>query len=366
MAATPQELPTDRRGQRGEPAPTAADAERIGAMLEGVLPQLLGGDGRVEVCDIVSGNVNCTYKVKYAGRFLGVRVTFNQYRFKYEKNIIKEIFAIYLIYYSKPASNDAVARRIVDGILRNSVGSHINHSLVRSIVRYDWSLRTLPYPFFVYEWIEGDALWRTGGKDQYFLAGRDLARLHQISFQAYYQDIFNIGRTPRSWAENFTLSFARELAQARARLPADVLAKVGALDVSRMRPGRPALVHNDYAGGNIIVDEAGARKIIDWDNWLVESPELDLLKMKYWTAIGEDGLLAHDPELYAAFLAGYRSLETTAIDEDLLRAYEVLWLMRTFNFESAKREDSEISPGGASWREHYPPAQAYLDHLRAL
>jgi aminoglycoside phosphotransferase (APT) family kinase protein len=126
------------------------------------------------------------------------------------------------------------------------------------------------------------------------------------------------------------------------------------------------LVHNDYAGSNIIVDNTGARKIIDWDNWLVESPELDLLKMKYWTVIGEDNLLTHEPDLFAAFLAGYGSLENTSIDEDLLRAYEVLWLMRTFNFESAKREDSEIRPGGTSWHEHYPPAEAYLDYLRAL
>jgi len=342
------------------------DTDEILARLQDVFATRLGGDGRVEVLDVISGNMNSIYKVRYAGQTLGVRITFDQYRFKYERDIIKEIFAIFIIYHARAAANDEVARTIVDGILRAPSGAHISHRLVRSVVYYDWSRHRLPYPFFIFEWVEGDVLWRAGDAGQYFLAGQDLARLHRIAFESYYRDIFQIGRAPLGWAENFARAFGQELAEAEQRLPARLAAKARALDIGRIRPARPCLVHNDYAGGNIIVAPDGGRKIIDWDNWLVEAPELDLVKMKYWTAIGEDGMLGHDPALYGAFLDGYRSLAGTAIDEARMRAYEMLWLMRTFNFESAKRDEAEEPAAGVSWGKHYPPPSVYLDHLRAL
>lgn len=346
--------------------PERPDTDQILARLEDVFATRLGGDGGIEVLDVISGNMNSIYKVRYAGQTLGVRITFDQYRFKYERDIIKEIFAIFIIYYARETANDAVARNIVDGILRTPSGAHISHRLVRSVVYYDWSRRWLPYPFFIFEWVEGDVLWRANDAEQYFRAGQDLARLHRIAFDAYYRDIFQIGRTPLGWAENFASAFGQELAEAERRLPARIAAKLKGLDIGRIRPARPSLVHNDYAGGNIIVAPDGGRKIIDWDNWLVEAPELDLVKMKYWTAIGDDGMLGHDPALYGAFLDGYRSLTGDAVDKDRLRAYEMLWLMRTFNFESAKRDDSAEPKAGVSWGKHYPPASVYLDHLRAL
>ncbi len=110
------------------------DIDSTVEVLRGVLMSRLGGDGRIEICDSISGNVNCIYKIKYAGQFLGVRITFDQYRFKYEKEIIKEVFETFLIYHARPSSNDEVARSIVDGILRSPVGSHVSHSWVRSVV----------------------------------------------------------------------------------------------------------------------------------------------------------------------------------------------------------------------------------------
>ena len=119
-------------------------------------------------------------------------------------------------------------------------------------------------------------------------------------------------------------------------------------------------------GPRSVVGTDGTRKIIDWDNWVVESPELDVLKMKYWTAIGGDNLLAPDAGLMGAFLEGYGGVEGAVLDDDRLRAYEHLWLLRAFNFESAKREDGDARPTDASWAVHYPPAAAYEVYLRAL
>lgn len=344
----------------------ASDGEIVVQALQNALALRLGGNGQAEILDIVSGNVNCIYKIKYLDRYFGARLAVNQYRLKYEKNIIKEIFAILLISYLTPSPGDSAARDIIEGALRLPVGSNIGHGRVRDIVHYDWSMQTLPYPFFVFEWIAGEALWRDGRADQYFLAGQDLAWLHGISFESYYQDVFKIGRAPLDWAAGFGLSLSRELILAEGRLPPDLFARIAAFDSSRIKAGRPTLVHNDYAGGNIIVEPGGTRKIIDWDNWVVDSPELDVLKMKYWTGIGGEGLLAPDTALFAAFLDGYASTGARPLDEGLMGAYELLWLLRVFNFESAKREDRKAPAASASWSVHYPPPEAYVEYLRGL
>ena len=88
--------------------------------------------------------------------------------------------------------------------------------------------------------------------------------------------------------------------------------------------------------------------------------------MKYWTAIDGDDVPAPDAGLFGAFLEGYGSVEGAVLDQDRLRAYEALWLLRTFSFESAKREENEVRPTDASWQRHYPPAAAYEDDLRDL
>ena len=344
----------------------APGGEAIAQALQGVLAQHLGGNGQAEMLDTISGNINRIYKIEYLGRTLGARLAVNQYRFKYEKHIIKEVLAIQLISQSKPSPGDSVARDIVDDVLGRPVGANVGHGRIRDIIHYDWSMRTLPYPFFVFEWVEGEPLWLTGEADHYFLAGQDLAWLHGISFEFYYQDIFGIGRTPLDWAAGFGRSLARELALAEPRLPPDLFAQIAAFDIAALRPGCPTLVHNDYAGGNIIVEPGGTRRIVDWDNWVVDSPELDVIKMKYWTAVGSGGLLGHDAALFAAFLEGHASAGARPLDERLMGAYELLWLLRAFNFESAKQAEREMPAAPASWAAHYPPAAAYVEYLRGL
>ncbi|MEI6986823.1 MAG: phosphotransferase [Rhodospirillaceae bacterium] len=334
--------------------------ERLGV----IFSRQLGGNGDVELISVISGNVNTILKLRYEGRELGVRLALNTYRFKYEKDIIKEIFALFLIYHASDAENDMVARGIVDGILASPVGSYVGHTLVRRVLYYDWSMETLPWPFFIFEWVDGTILWHTPSEDDYFTAGCNLARLHRITFDSYYHDIFSIGREPLSWVERFGRALAAERLLAASLLPAVALAKLDGLDLSLITPARPCLVHNDYSGGNILKDGDGGQKIIDWDNWVVEAPELDLLKMKYWTAIGTDGMLCPVPVLYSAFLQGYNDAAGVVPDGRRLCAYETLWLTRAFTFESARRSGPPTA--GTDLARHYPPATTYEDWLRDL
>jgi hypothetical protein len=348
----------------------ALEPARILEPVGAVLRRHLGGDGAPELLETITGNVNTILKLAYQGRRLGVRLATHTYRFRYEKDIIKEIFALFLIYHGRDGGNDATARELVEGILAAPQGSHVGHALVRQVLYYDWSCTALPWPFFIFEWIDGTILWHTPSPDQYFQAGANLAELHGIGFDAYYRDIFRIGREPLPWAECFGAALEREAAAARPRLPPALAAKVGRFDAAGLTPARPCLIHNDYSGGNILVAAEGGQKIVDWDNWLVEAPELDLLKMRYWTAIGQDGRLAPDPARFEAFLAGYRSRPGAVIDPDRLRAYALLWLLRAYNFESAKRHAPDQAPDPAAVDADlstlYPPPARYEEFLAEL
>ena len=77
----------------------ASDGEIVVQALQNALALRLGGNGQAEILDIVSGNVNCIYKIKYLDRYFGARLAVNQYRLKYEKNIIKENYN-YVVKYS--------------------------------------------------------------------------------------------------------------------------------------------------------------------------------------------------------------------------------------------------------------------------
>lgn len=351
---------------RGDPsgADSSFDLERFLDLAGRILARHLGGRGEVAVSGAYSGNINRIYRLSYGGRALGARVALNRERFRYEKDIIKEVFAVLLLQHARAGANDGVARRIVDGLKDEPTGSHLGHALVRSILYYDWSMRAFPFPFFLFEWVEGEVLWRTASAEHYAGAGRDLAGLHRIGFDAFYEDIFKVGRTPLSWVERFERALARELERARPRLPEPVARKLAALDLAALADPKACFVHNDYSGGNIIVSPEGTRRIIDWDNWVIDAAELDLVKMKYWTAVGADGRLGHEPALFRAFLEGYREGGGGPADEPLLRAYECLWLLRTFNFESAKRDGAEADE--SSWARVYPPAETYLEHLAEL
>ncbi|MBI4184840.1 MAG: aminoglycoside phosphotransferase family protein [Proteobacteria bacterium] len=358
----PAEIDPARAAAPAEAAP-AFDLDRFLAVVSGILRGSLG-PGELRFQGSIAGNINRIYRFSYAGRPLGARVALNRDRFKYEKDIIKEVFAILLLQHAGEGANDRTARRIVEAMLVSPTGAHVGHAGVRSILHYDWSMTRFPYPFFVFEWVEGEVLWLRPDPAHYAGAGEDLARLHRIGFAAFYRDIFAAGREPLAWAERFRGALAPELAKARAALPAAVVARLESIAPESMAGPSATFVHNDYSGANIIVGPEGRRRIIDWDNWVIDAAELDLIKMKYWTAVGPEGRLVHEPNLFAAFREGYRRGGGRAIDERRLWAYEGLWLLRAYNFESAKRA-GEVRDE-TDWARVYPGPEAYVAYLDDL
>jgi hypothetical protein len=342
------------------------DVKRFMTALRPVLAERLGGDGIVKGSETRAGTFNRVIKFTYAGRHLGVRVAVDQRHFRYERDIVKEVFAMALLRYAGEEIDDERVAVIIESLLAKPRGGDLGHDSVRSILYYDWSMTDLPYPFFLFDWVEGPVLWEKPFAEHYHESGKLLAGIHQVRFENFYDNVFTIHQLPRSWRDHFRVCLNRELARAEIMLPPALFARLNGTDMSHLTAGQPCLVHNDFAGANIVIDQQLRPHAIDWDNWVVDCAELDLVKMKYWTAIGQEGRLTHRPELFEAFMAGYCAHAPQPIDEQRLKAYEYLWLLRCFNFENSSIAAEETASAGNSWRPVYPGASYYLDLLRDL
>ena len=75
--------------------------------------------------------------------------------------------------------------------------------------------------------------------------------------------------------------------------------------------------------------------------------------MKYWTAKNPSGLLSPQAALFGAFIGGYGDAGQAIVESLAFALYELLWLLRVFNFECAKQARG-IAPAPG-----YPEAGAY-------
>jgi aminoglycoside phosphotransferase (APT) family kinase protein len=156
-----------------------------------------------------------------------------------------------------------------------------------------------------------------------------------------------------NWSERFRSALDKEISAARGHLDEVLSVVLAKLTLPAVVTCRPCLVHNDFAPGNILVHGGTIAAVIDWDNAVIDAPHLDFVKMKYWTTRDPAGELAHDPRLFAAFVEGYGPVGREIVASELFTLYEILWLLRVFNFERSKEEQGlDRAPG-------YPAATVY-------
>ena len=87
---------------------------------------------------------------------------------------------------------------------------------------------------------------------------------------------------------------------------------------------------------------------------------LDFVKMKYWTAKDDRGQLGHNSALFRAFVTGYGPRGPEIVESETFARYELLWLLRVWNFEMSKQERGlERAPG-------YPAAAEYAAALEEV
>lgn len=304
------------------------------------------------------GAVNDVYKFEIDGHHFGVRVRTRESLSRYEPNLIKEVFAAWLL-----RRSDKLADEYVGDVFRQMAerefGGPLIHLLIGDILYYDWTRQEIPFPYSVYRWREGTELLDLPDPVLYRLAGASLAELHRVTFEVFTDSILTVGRHALSFGERLRFNWMNERTRAEGALDASLLDGIEGMLFEREFDPPPTLVHNDFFGANLIVGEKNKMHVIDWDNWSIDAPELDLIKMKYWTT-RLDGRLVSDIPLYEAFMDGYSALCDTPPDKDLLRVMELLWLVRIMNFE---REREKHRMEGAVG---HPPSTFYKDVLVTL
>jgi aminoglycoside phosphotransferase (APT) family kinase protein len=185
-------------------------------------------------------------------------------------------------------------------------------------------------PFFVMRRVDGIALGPRvvkdstlgGGRSTLARAlGRELARIHSI--RPPRADLAFLGDPPTDPARA-TIAAMRGRLDA-AGTPRPVLEwGLRALERTSPAPTPPALVHNDYRTGNIMLDATGITGVLDWEfaAWGDGHADLGWLCAKCWrfgSAYEAGGI---GPR--ADFYAGYADASGTPVDEARAFWWEVM------------------------------------------
>ncbi len=321
----------------------------------------LTGDPAPRVCQTLAGNINTILQVAANGRMYGLRIRSQEQVYRYEPDLMKEVFISWLLDPAHAGADDAEKARALSQLREAQRGTGRKSSGIEPTrLAFDWSRHILPQPYFVYEWIEGQPLWDDPDEQVYRAAGHALAGLHRVRFAAFYADFFAIGHAPQVWGERFRAALTKERAEARSRLSPTLLQRVERVSVPATLPFSPCLIHNDFSAGNILVRDGRLAGIIDWDNAVVDVAPLDFVKMKYWTAKDGQGQLGHNPALFRAFVSGYGRRGPEVVESETFAWYELLWLLRVYNFEMSKQERGlDRAPG-------YPAATEYATLLEGV
>lgn len=312
----------------------------------------------LHVRDVLSGNINTIVKVECEGRLYGLRVRTREQVYRYEPDLVKEAFVTALLKPHVRPPTDTTIARLFATLLSARCGRLDSAQTVLPPMRYyDWTRQVLAYPYCVYEWVDGVPLWDMPGADLYRAAGQALTQIHRVRFEAWYADFSSVGKDPLGWSERFPSALGREIDAARRRLPSALVEAAAGLRLPGTLDVTACLLHNDFSPGNILVADGRLSAIIDWDNAVVDAPALDFVKMKYWTAKDGRGQLAPQPEFFGAFLDGYGPAGRDIVESLGFALYEMLWLLRVFNFECAKQEQGIAQTPG------YPEAGVYKAFL---
>ena len=321
----------------------------------------ISGEQPLRICETLSGNINTILKIEVRDHLYGLRVRTQEHVYRYEPDLIKEVFISWLLDPDNSEKNDAEKASALARILTEKKGIGRKGSGIEpNGLAFDWTRQCLPHPYFVYEWIDGDPLWNQPTPRLYFLAGQTLATIHAVQFEAFYADFLALGKLPAHWPDRFRAALNKEVADVQGRLSRSLTAALETISIPSSTPYSPCLIHNDFSPGNILVKDGHLTAVIDWDNAVVDATPLDFVKMKYWTAKDGRGLLSHEPALFRAFVDGYGPRGTEIVQSEIFALYEALWLLRVFNFEISKQESGlECAPG-------YPEAAVYAEFLTGV
>lgn len=198
-------------------------------------------------------------------------------------------------------------------------------------------------PFFIMEKIEGEVPnpWSQMGKAAYAEAARrgklprsfveTLAALHNLDWRAAKLDFLGVPNQGNDFALKEIAKWESLIEQSHHR-PEPVLTELLMWLKSNAPPvQRLALVHGAYRTGNLIIKDDAVAAILDWELQVIGDPMYDVAYVL--SDLNREGspLLSCVVER-EFFLDYYQRLTGLAVDLEVCRYYEILYMMRSAAF----------------------------------
>ena len=332
-----------------------ADARKAAALMARALGDEFDA-GALRIESPIDGAVNRTWPVNHRGQKYALRLRREETHFRYEKGIAKSALVAAVHAAKRNGRSDAQA----GSGLADARNDRLSPPFAPALAYWSNGDELWPLPWELTAWCEGVTLARQADAASIARAGKALAAIHSVRFDGGYPDLLSLGGKPQGFAGWLEAGIARELA--RGPIPLVLSRFVETLAGHATRDVGWTLAHNDLHGLHLI-DDAAQEKIwvIDWDNAVIAPPELDFVKLRYWTRVDvENGRLVADPEIYASLRAAYAAAGGPELDAAVSRACEALWLLRVYHFEMDRAKAGLPTPM------LFPPAETYLAALHEL
>ncbi len=292
--------------------------------------------------------------------------------------VAKDVFAAYLMKLIDEAVPCSEIHHRFNQLKAAQGISAIHHDLVGTVLKAEWGKEEFA-PYVVYKWIPGDSLILKSAPGAYYHAGQKLAQIHQYTVDAYQgQDIFSIGAPSLSahWSNKLIEQLrSNELKQTTSLDDWDtILEPIQPITFSMLIEQMnslnnkidsktdivPTLIHNDYCGFNLVINEHNEVFPLDWDNWRIGPPECDLIRVLYWGTLSKDGYRIASKERFDSFIQGYLNAGGKQPNPYLLALAKVYFLLLIVRLQYG------FSQTVPKRRDAFPSVEQYLIHIRNL
>lgn len=306
-------------------------------------------DFHVDLHNNLGGAINSVFRIidsKSHETIAMLRIRTGEPFFGYEKGIVKESLIANIV----KASNQNNIAEIIEGRLKHKAAKNIPFPQSSNILYYEDD-SVFGVPASILEHIDGPLLIQTEDLEHYRKFGEKLAYLHKASFPNFAHSLLNINEVvnfDEKYMSQITslLSHAHYLSTDEKEKAANISASIKAIDA------HPVLCHGDFHGYNAIIRNNDIH-LIDWDNAVIDIPELDFAKAYYWTGLNDNGVLTHDPDKYNAIIDGYMSVSAKKPNKYLIQMMALHWLLRVSNFEYS------LQIAGKKNKKHFPSLKSY-------
>ena len=227
------------------------------------------------------------------------------------------------------------------------------------IFAWDSTRKIWPRPFYIRRWIDGRNLAVMPRASYFRRAGEVLRKFHRIRLKKSYATFRAVADGEASHATEL-FGIGKSLEAVEPLLPLATLRAVTKLEADP-ESVLVGLLNNGFFGNNVLIDNFGHVRVLDWEKAGIGDLGQDFLPLKYWTVVEKrSGWYMPNTSLFAAFCNGYGTSDVEALcARPAYRYLEAQWLLQRL---------------GAAWRrwthgavhEPYPEPDFYVSSLRQL